>query len=70
MSSPNNATRDRLNAISVALQIPLDRLFEKTASCELEEANECLRLWRLLKTAEGRGRALATLRKAVDDEAT
>ncbi|MCJ2081292.1 hypothetical protein [Methylobacterium sp. J-090] len=70
MSSSDNATTARLNAISAALRIPLDQLFETPASCELADANECLRLWRLLRTAEARDRALAALRKAVEEEAT
>ncbi|KQP10023.1 hypothetical protein ASF28_02330 [Methylobacterium sp. Leaf99] len=69
MSSPDNATTAHLKAIAAALQIPLDQLVENAATCELDDANECLRLWCLLKTTEGRGRALAALRAVADGEA-
>ncbi|WP_281407800.1 hypothetical protein [Methylobacterium sp. WL69] len=44
MSSPDNATTAHLKAIAAALQIPLDQLVENAATCELDDANECLRL--------------------------
>jgi hypothetical protein len=68
MPSPDNATMAHLNAIAAALKIPLGQLVENGATCELDDASECLRLWCLLKTTEGRGRALAALRAVVDGE--
>ena len=55
-----------LERIADALGVPVERFFTSSSSVDTEE---CLRLWSMIKTQEGRRRAVEALRAIADREA-
>ena len=68
MTEPKTAALERLQEIAGLLGVPVEQFTTGKISSDLMEANECLRLWSLLKTKSGRQKALDALRRIVDDE--
>ncbi|MCJ2033262.1 hypothetical protein [Methylobacterium sp. J-068] len=69
MTDPKKESLVRLEAISAALGVPIDRFLEGSLPDSLVGTSECLRLWYSLKTDQGREQALDAMRQAVKNEA-
>lgn len=69
MDEDGSTPSEKLRLIAKVLNVPIERFFANEATPErLLSAQECLRLWSMIKTNVGRERALECLRKVVDDE--
>lgn len=70
MEKKDDSGRVVLSRIADALGVPVEKFFAEGPRTEtMAGADECLRLWFQIKTAEGRRRALKSLRGIVEDDA-
>jgi hypothetical protein len=59
----------KLRLIAEILKVPVERFFvDDTPPDGVLGTDECLRLWSLIRTSDGRDRALKCLREVLADE--
>ncbi|MCJ2121098.1 hypothetical protein [Methylobacterium sp. J-077] len=58
----------KLHTMAALLDIPVESFFTNDEAADrFDKANECLRLWDRIKTADGRRRALECLRELANE---
>lgn len=69
MASSDEAKRAVLDRLSRVLGVPVDRFFtELSPTGTITNADECLRLWSMITTEDGRQQALRALQVILDLE--